>query len=246
MVTIQVIDRRFQDIEAIVFDKDGTLANTEAYLIQLGLKRSRLLDAEVPGVQDPLQMAFGLEQNRINPEGMMAIASRRECEIAAAGFVAETGKPWVESLNLAQSAFEQAANYLEPKCEQTPLLDGVLELLQSLAQHPVKLAILSSDTTENVQSFMAHHQLGDYIHVGQGVEGLRGKPDPTLLLDLCETLQVKVEKTLMIGDSAADMQMAIAAHAPGLGVTWGWQSPIHLPQATIEIGHPSQLQVISP
>ena len=100
MVTVQVHDRSFSNIEAIVFDKDGTLANTEAYLIQLGQKRSRLIDAQVPGVSEPLQMAFGLERNRLNPEGMMAIASRKECEIATAGFLAETGKPWIEALNL--------------------------------------------------------------------------------------------------------------------------------------------------
>jgi phosphoglycolate phosphatase len=244
MITVQVHDRQFRNIEAIVFDKDGTLANTESYLIQLGQKRSRLVDAQVPGVQEPIQMAFGLEHNALNPEGMLAIASRRECEIATAGFVAETGMPWLQSLNLVQSTFEDASGYLKPKCAHTPLLEGVREMLHRLAQHPVKVAILSSDVTENVEDFIRHHQLGDYIHLGRGVQGLLGKPDPQLLLNLCAELQVKPENTLMVGDSAADIQMAIAAQAAGtVGVTWGWQTPIHLPTADVEATSPSHIQL---
>ena len=246
MVTIQVKDKLFTDIEAIVFDKDGTLANTESYLIQLGQKRSRLVDAQVPGVQEPIQMAYGLENGKLNPEGMMAIASRKECEIATAGFVAETGKPWVESLNICQSVFSEANSYLEPKCEHTPLLDGVISLLQRLADHPVKLGILSSDVTENVNDFIDFHGLRDYIALGQGVEGMLAKPDPQVLINFCEALQVAPAKTLIIGDSAADIQMAIAAQSGGnIGVTWGWQTPIRLPQADVEASSPDQIQVVS-
>lgn len=246
MVTLQVNDQRFTEIEAIVFDKDGTLANTESYLIQLGQKRSRLVDAQVPGVQEPIQMAYGLENGRLNPEGMMAIASRKECEIATAGFVAETGKPWIESLNLCQSAFTEAAGYLEPKCNHTPLFPGILDLLKRLAAHPVKIGVLSSDVTENVNGFIHHHGLGEWVTFGQGVEGLLAKPDPQVLLNFCEALQVNPAKTIMIGDSAADMQMAIAAQSGGtIGVTWGWQTSIHLPQADVEASSPDQIQLLT-
>ena len=205
------------------------------------------IDAQVPGVQEPLQMAFGLEPSRLNPEGMLAIASRRECEIATAGFIAETGKPWVEALNLAQSAFAEAADYLHPKCAHTPLLEGVLDMLRALSQHPVKLAILSSDTTDNVEAFIAHHQLEDCIGLGRGVQGLIGKPDPQLLFSLCEELQVPVQNTVVVGDSAADIQMAIAAQAAGhVGVTWGWQTPIQLPEAAVKATRPSQIQILMP
>ena len=244
MVTLTVKDKIFTDIEAIVFDKDGTLANTESYLIQLGQKRSRLVDAQVPGVQEPIQMAYGLDNGKLNPEGMMAIASRKECEIATAGFVAETGKPWIESLNLCQSVFSEAADYLDPKCEHTPLLDGIVDLLQRLSAHPVKIGVLSSDVTENVNAFVDHHGLQDYVHLGQGVEGMLAKPDPQVLLNFCQKLQVEPKKTVMIGDSAADIQMAIAAQAGGnIGVTWGWQTPIQLPQADVEVNSPDQIQI---
>ncbi|MEM9136266.1 MAG: HAD family hydrolase [Cyanobacteria bacterium P01_F01_bin.42] len=246
MVMLQVNDQMFPNIEAIIFDKDGTLANTEAYLVQLGLKRSRLVDAQVPGVQEPLQMAFGLEQDRVNPAGILAVASRRDTEAVTAGFIAETGRPWIESLNLAQSAFTEAADYLSPQCEYTPLVDGVSAMLNSLSQASLKLAILSSDTTENVGEFIDHHRLNEQIHTGWGEQKTFKKPDPQLLVSLCAQLQVEPERTVMVGDSDADIQMAIAAGITAIGVTWGWQTPIQLPQATVEISHPSQLQVVTP
>ena len=166
MVTVQAQAKRFHHIEAIVFDKDGTLSNTEAYLIQLGQKRSRLIDAQVPGVQEPIQMAFGLEGNHLNPMGMLAIASRQESEIAAAAYIAETGKPWIEALDLAKEAFEEAAKYLPPKCQNTPLLPDTFEQLQALSNQTIKLAILSSDTTDNVQAFIQHHNLSEFIALG--------------------------------------------------------------------------------
>ncbi|MCM1981640.1 HAD family hydrolase [Lyngbya confervoides] len=247
MPTVQVCDRPFHHIEAIVFDKDGTLAHTEPYLVQLAQKRSRLIDAQVPGVQDPLQMAFGLEGTALNPAGMMAVASRGECEVAAAGFIAETGKPWIEALTLARSAFQEADGYLAPKCAHTPLLEGVGDLVRSLAAHPIRLAILSSDTTENVEAFVRQHGLGDCIALSRGVEGLLSKPDPRLLLSVCETLRVAPSATLMVGDSEADIQMAIAAQVAGaIGVTWGWQRRMQLPSAQIEVMRPDQIQPVEP
>jgi phosphoglycolate phosphatase len=77
LVTLQVQDQTFKNIQAIIFDKDGTLANVESYLKSLGQKRARLVDAQVPGVQEPLLMAFGVESTYLNPMGLMAVGSRR-------------------------------------------------------------------------------------------------------------------------------------------------------------------------
>lgn len=244
MVTIQAQSKRFHNIEAIVFDKDGTLSNTEAYLIQLGQKRSRLIDAQIPGVQEPILMAFGLEGNQLNPMGMMAIASQQQTEIAAAAYIAETGKPWMQSLKIAQEAFAEAAQYLHPKCQNTPLLPGTFEQLQTLAGHPLKLAVLSSDTTENVQSFIEHHNLADFISVGRGVENGLTKPNPQVFLNLCDELAIAPQNILMVGDSAADMQMAKSAQAAGcIGVNWGWSTPVHLPMADVVLSQWHEFQI---
>jgi phosphoglycolate phosphatase len=94
VATLHCQDQTFENIQAIVFDKDGTLAEVESYLKSLGQKRARLVDAKIPGVQEPLMLAFGMETSGINPMGLLAVGSRRENEIAAAAYVAETGRDW--------------------------------------------------------------------------------------------------------------------------------------------------------
>ena len=60
MVTLQVQNITFKNIEAVIFDKDGTLEDSGDFLRNLAQKRSRLIDAQIPGVGEPLLMAFGV------------------------------------------------------------------------------------------------------------------------------------------------------------------------------------------
>jgi phosphoglycolate phosphatase len=47
------------------------------------------------------------------------------------------------------------------------------------------------------------------------------KPHPAMLLELADQLLVEPERTLMIGDTTHDLQMAAAAGAGAVGVTYG-------------------------
>ncbi|MBE9177151.1 HAD family hydrolase [Oculatella sp. LEGE 06141] len=245
MATIRCPTKTFHNIRAIVFDKDGTLADSEAFLRSLGQRRSRLIDAQVPGVQEPLLMAFGVETNQINPNGLMAVGTRQENEVAAAAYVAETGRNWIEALTLVKSAFAEADKYLQRKAEQTALFAGAAEMLSQISSTGVKLAILSSDTPENVEEFVQTYQLAPYLHYFTGVSDGPGKPHPSLLRHVCQTLQILPQETIVVGDSQADIQLAQAAGAAGcIGVTWGWTDAVNLNEADAVIGQFDQLQVI--
>ncbi len=112
------------NIQAVLFFKDSTLADVESFLKSIGQKRSRLIDAKIPGVQEPLLMAFGLEDNQINAAGLLAVGTRRKA-IAAAAYVAETGRNWVEALEIASTAFAEADQYLQRKADHTPLISAL-------------------------------------------------------------------------------------------------------------------------
>lgn len=240
MPTLRCQDQVFENIQAILFDKDGTLANVEGYLKQLGQKRARLLDAQVPGVQEPLLMAFGLAPTGLNPMGLLAVGSRRENEIAAAAYLAETGLPWAEARQRAEVAFREADQALTPKATATPPLPDIEAWLQQWAIAGFKLGILSADTPDHIEEFVMAYSLP--ITAFQGVEGHLSKPDPRLYTALCQKLNVPPEQTVMVGDSTLDMQMAKAAQsAGGIGVTWGWSTPVAIAQATCLITHPQQL-----
>lgn len=245
MVTVLCGGVRFQQIEAILFDKDGTLANSENFLKAIGQKRARLIDAQIPGVQEPLLMAFGFVNDRLNPAGLLAVGTRRECEIAAAAYVAETGRDWIESLTLVQSAFEEADKVFQRKADSTPLIQGGFELLQTLHAAGLKLGILSSDITDNVRDFAQRYQIDPFMQLYLGADGIVHKPDPRLLLQACQTLDVLPESVLVVGDSSADIEMARSAKAAGsIAVTWGWDTPTRLANASAIIHRWEEIQIV--
>ncbi|BAY77344.1 HAD family hydrolase [Nostoc linckia NIES-25] len=219
MVAIKCRNVTFYNVQAILFDKNGTLEDSETFLRSLAQKAARLIDAQVPGVGEPLLMAFGVNGNILDPAGIVSVTSRRETEIAAAAYIAETGRGWFECLKIARQALDEAEKYVG--LTPSPLFVGSLEILKYLHEAGVKLGILSAATTDEVQQFVSHHQLSDYIQLEMGVDEGPSKPDPVLFLQACQALGVEPSATLMVGDSVGDMQMARDAKAAGcIGITW--------------------------
>ncbi|MGH8000030.1 MAG: HAD family hydrolase [Brasilonema sp.] len=219
MATIQCKNVTFSNIQAILFDKNGTLEDSEADLRAFALRGVRIIDAQIPGIGEPLLMAFGVNGDRLDPAGLIAVASRRETEVAAAAYIAETGRSWFESLTIARQALDDAEKSLGKT--SSPLFVGCLEVLKSLSEAELKLGILSAATTDEVRAFVKHHQLSDYMQLSMGVDQGASKPDPVLFLQACLALGVQPSATLMVGDSMGDMQMARHAKAAGcIGITW--------------------------
>lgn len=242
MVTIQCKEVKFANIQAIVFDKDGTLEDSSAYLRNLGQKRSRLIDAQIPGIGEPLLMAFGINGDQLDPTGLLAVGSRRETEIAAAAYIAETGRGWLESLAIAKNAFEEADQYIG--AAPSPLFVGSLEVLKYLSEAGLKLGILSAASTQRVRDFVQRHRLQDYVQLQMGVDSYISKPDPALFLQACQTLGVEPSATLMVGDSAGDIEMAQNAGAAGcIGICWGNPIAAHLQTADVAIASLDEIQI---
>jgi phosphoglycolate phosphatase len=156
----------FSNIQAILFDKNGTLEDSEAYLRTLAQRGARMIDAQIPGIGEPLLMAFGVNGDRLDPAGLISVASRRETEVAVAAYIAETGRGWFESLTISRQALEDAEKYVGKT--PSPLFIGSLEVLKSLSEAGLKLGILSAATTEEVRAFVQNHQLSDYIRTRNG------------------------------------------------------------------------------
>jgi phosphoglycolate phosphatase len=243
LATIQCKHRTFTNIEAIIFDKDGTLEDSEAYLRSLGQKRSRIIDAQLPGTGEPLLMAFGINGNNLDPTGLLAVASRWESEIAAAAYIAETGKGWLESLEIARRAFTEADSFIGTT--PSPLFVGSLEVLKYLSQAGLKLGILSAASTDRVCNFVQTHQLSDYIQLQMGTTtGGISKPNPALYIQACQAIDIEPSKTLMVGDSIGDISMAREAGAGGcIGICWS-QDAAHLNSADVTINHLEEIKLV--
>jgi phosphoglycolate phosphatase len=242
MATIRCGNQTFSNIQGILFDKNGTLEDSEIFLRSLAQKSARIIDAQVPGVGEPLLMAFGVNGANLDPAGLISVASRRETEVAAAAYIAETGKSWFESLQIARQGLDEAEKYVNTTVSS--LFPGGLELLKNLSAAGLKLGILSAATTSEVNHFVQTHQLQDYINLNMGVDGNISKPNPKLFLQACEKLGVAPSQTLMVGDSVGDMQMAKNAHAAGcIGITW-IRKPEHVRGADVVINQLEEIQIV--
>jgi phosphoglycolate phosphatase len=56
-----------------------------------------------------------------------------------------------------------------------------------------------------------------------------GKPDPLMLQELMQEFGVAPERVLMVGDTTHDLQMALNAGVPSVGVSYGAHEPDTLP-----------------
>ncbi len=239
------------DIEAVIFDKDGTLANSHEYLRQVAVQRSTsLAERDQRSGHRPISPRSCCRpgvcaKGKCIHQVCLAVGSRRDNEIVTAGFVATLDYDWIAALSLAESAFAVAAQAFPSKQTMTTVFPGVVPLLTALQAANIKLGILSADVLPNIEGFARHYQLDSFFDVYQGAEDGLSKPHPRLLQLACAGLGVAPGKTLVIGDSRADIELAKRGHAAGaIGVSWGWHSPFDIPNADIMLRSIDEVQVV--
>jgi phosphoglycolate phosphatase len=237
MARIVCNEIEFDRIDAIVFDKDGTLSNSHQFLKYLGKKRAECVEAIVPNLRPAILSAFGFKRSGLNPSGLLAVGTHEENEIAIASLVAQTGYDWIEARAIAHSSFQLAEQQLPRKATLTPPFTGVVELLRSLTS--LKLGILSSDNSANVQDFVEYYELSNYFQSITGAQTGISKPNPKLLTLACQALKVEPEKTLVVGDTIADVRLSHLS----IGVTWGGSTIEQLAGAAAIAHHPSEIQL---
>lgn len=228
MATIICNGVRFENIEAVIFDKDGTLANSHQYLWHLAEKRAELIDAIAPGLKSEILNTFGCG----DPAGLMAIGTREDNEIAIASLLNRD-----DARLIVQSVFQQADRQLSRKATLTPPYPEIVELLQSL--NSLKLGILSSDIEPNIRDFVEEYQLSAYFQQIVGAQPGISKPNPKLLFSICKVLNVEPEAAVMIGDTIADTTLTPRS----IGVTWGGNTIAQLIGAGAIAHHPSDIRL---
>ncbi len=98
---------------------------------------------------------------------------------------------------------------------------GANALLEKLAAEGYLLGIATAKGRRGLQAELERTGLGAHIHASRTVDEAPAKPNPAMLESLMEELGARPERTLMIGDTAHDLQMAANAGVAGLGVLAG-------------------------
>jgi len=190
--------------KAILFDLDGTLLDT---LEDLGNSVNRVLaEKEFPTHDLDLYRYFV-------GDGALMLITR--------ALPKQNRKNDV--IQACVDAFQQ--DYSQNWKVKTRLYDGIAEMLDELVTRNLKLAVLSNKphrfTKQSVDKLLSNWRFE--IVLGQR-DAVPRKPSPEGALEIAEHLSIKPENILYLGDSAVDMQTAVAAGMFPVGVLWGFRS----------------------
>lgn len=126
---------------------------------------------------------------------------------------------------LLMSTLSQFSEYYgKHNMDRTVPYDGIPELLASLKEQGVRMAVYSNKADEFSQAIVRHYFPGVFDLVLGKVSGVPVKPDPTGVKRILEKLGADAASTLYVGDSDVDMQTAHNAGLTACGVTWGFRS----------------------
>ncbi len=105
------------------------------------------------------------------------------------------------------------------------LFDGVLPMLDALNARGHKLAVATGKSRAGLDAALATVALRHRFDASRTADETHGKPHPRMLLELMEELDVAPERTLMIGDTTHDLQLALNAGCASVGVSYGAHEP---------------------
>jgi phosphoglycolate phosphatase len=126
--------------------------------------------------------------------------------------------------DLAQKlAMQYSANYYAGESE-IPLFAGAKDTIIELNRRGFKLAVATGKGRRGLNLALEHCGLGNYFHATRTVDECFSKPHPQMLDELMDILVATPERTLMIGDTSYDLQMAKNASVQAVAVTFGAHS----------------------
>ncbi|MEX1324067.1 MAG: HAD-IA family hydrolase [Synechococcaceae cyanobacterium] len=249
------------EIEAVLFDKDGTLCHSEPRLLALAQARvvhcqwllserhPELAAAVVCELGPRLEATYGLQGDAIHPAGTTAVASREHNLISTATALAQLGLGWPEALDLAEVVFAHTDRRdsspndsgSDPAPGTTP---GLEQILQQLNSAGVACAVISNDDQQGIESFLTSHNLHNSFVALRSADHWPRKPDPAAVADLCSELGVEPGRCALIGDANSDLVMGERAGVGlVLGYSAGWRQRPPLAPRFPQLAHWRELEV---
>jgi phosphoglycolate phosphatase len=187
---------------AVVFDLDGTLADSAG------------------DIRDALNHAFGLRNqppfSLAEVRNMVGAGLLKLCVRA----IEARGAGGVQAADLAADVIEYYSAHLT---RHTVLYAGAATLLDRLKGEGRLLGLCTNKRNELTVEVLKELGIASYFSAVWGErEGFPRKPDPEPLLGVLETLGVRPQDAVMVGDGRADIECAKAAGAVGIAVRYGY------------------------
>lgn len=191
-------------MDLILFDVDGTLVDSRAFIV--GAMTATFHDAGLPAPpRDDILGIVGLS-----------------LPLAIAALTTPAHRPLVDGL---VEGYKTHYHRLRVEMQDgEPLYDGAVEAIEALARRDdVLLGIATGKSMRGLDHILATHRLRHHFVTLNTADNAPSKPDPGMVFNALRETGAEAARTVLIGDSSYDMQMARAAGIRGIGVSWGFQ-----------------------
>jgi len=186
--------RRF---DLIVFDWDGTLFDSTALIARCIQAACADVGTPVPSDRDA-SYVIGLGLAEALQHAAPQLPRERYRELA-----------------------ERYRHHYFAKQADVVLFDGTVEMLQALKARNHLLGVATGKTRRGLDEAMRTSRLHTVFDATRTADETEGKPHPRMLLELMREFGVAAERTLMVGDTTHDLQLAANAGAASIGVSYG-------------------------
>ena len=196
-------------IEAVIFDKDGTLFGFQETWRETGETAVKLFSNGDAALAGRVADALGFKPGVGFLPGSIAVAGSTADVVAAL-------QPVLPGRDDISVILDQLGARAQPK----PVA-GLIPTLDALATR-YRLGVVTNDTEAPARAHLAEAGIGRFFAFVAGYDsGFGQKPGPGQLLAFCETVGVPPDETLMVGDSRHDLLAAHSAGMPSVAVLTG-------------------------
>ena len=187
-------------IKLLIFDFDGTLADTKALIVTIKQEVMRKMGMKVESEEVcastiglPLEESYRAMYPTM-PESMIA-----ECS------------------DMYRKLFDEMKDSMPPT-----LFPGIREVLAEIKRRGITMTIVTSRNSDSLNEFLNKWGIEGYFpYVLGGSDTAKNKPDPEPVLKTLSDLSYDASEALVVGDMPYDIQMGKGAGAYTCGVTYG-------------------------
>jgi len=186
-----------KQFDLIVFDWDGTLMDSTATIVKCIQAAAKDLGFPVPDERAAAHViGLGLQE------------------------ALQVAVPQLEAKHYPRMVERYRYHYLTQDQELT-LFAGAAEMLAELSQAGYFLAVATGKSRVGLNRALNAVKLLSLFDATRCADETFSKPHPAMLQELTRELGQDLKRTLMIGDTTHDLQMAVNAGAAGVAVHYG-------------------------
>ena len=187
-------------IELVIFDFDGTLADTHRTIIATVQQTLKELEHPI-ATEEAITATIGLPL--------------RDCYRNYLPYIDDAGLDACEATHHRLFDINRKTNPPVP-------FPHVVETLNLLREQGIKTTIASSRTSFSLRDLLADMGIADLFDYVLGSEDVaRAKPDPEPVYQTLRAMNILAERTLVVGDMGVDILMGARAGCKTVGVTYG-------------------------